>query len=432
MNPENFNNHRPETPENISRVNWAAKRELERVLDSPISQLLELRQQDFDINSVEDSESSKDIDKKLLDLMEEKRQLGIDFNNQELRFLYELDSPIEEELVGDYLQINPKINEFKSGQLAKHQHQLRPEIGDNVELMDEERVRSIIEQSSIEQLTRRYDPKILINKMESQEVIDNIDQLKAAGADTNDIIRRLHSSVIIANHLDKLISLGGDVELITKRLTSDLIAAKINDLNRAGGDIDPNQLVEKMFSQHIKWYFEELKESGVDINRLIARLDSVDADDLLQDSLRSGGSPQLLASRLGAEKTALRLGTFREEGIDSIDVNRLLQNISPEVLKRTLGEIVNYARQFNQKLDLESVVKNYDYYSDLQDDRQLLLDGGADQGLIDSQLAKLKQQEEVELAKQKDRRIQVGVNVKKLLDGEISLDEMKNLNDKLN
>ena len=251
--------------------------------------------------------------------MDRKFQAGDAFTLDELRFLYELDEPIE--YIDTYTD-DPRPSEFKKN-LDIHREQLREVYGADAEWM----------------------------VMESQEIAKNLTKLLEAGASIDLIVEKLEA-YYIAYNLTKLLEAGATINIdsLIENLSSNEIADNLTQLLEAGATINIDSLVSKLTPYAIATNLTQLLEYGATIN-----IDSI-------------------VDRLGPSETARRITELLNAGA-TIDVDELVGKLDFSVREFNVSSLLDagaYADAIVEKLNPDDIAR---YITQL-------LEGGADANAI--------------------------------------------------
>ena len=131
----------------------------------------------------------------------------------------------------------------------------------------------------------KIDVDRLLKKASPAMVRDNFGQFLRAGANPNKLVMRCKDKGAVGRYVSELLSVGVDINLLVSKLSSMGIEDNLSELLEAGVDID--LLVSKLSSGYIAYNLSELLEVGADIDGIV---------DNLPDDLVAGKLPALLAA----------------------------------------------------------------------------------------------------------------------------------------
>lgn len=185
-------------------------------------------------------------------------------------------------------------------------------------------------------------PDSLLKCCKDSDVVDRYaGDLLSAGANADLLVSKL-SSYGVANNVSDLLAAGADVNVLMDRLSAEQVAENLSTLLAASAQIDVDDLVQKIADSRYSYFSKkavvELLRTGVDPNELIGI--GVTGGRVVVECL-----PELMAAGADKDKLGCRL-----EALQHFDFTCLLENldvirvsgasiVTPEVLMRKLEEL---------------------------------------------------------------------------------------------
>ncbi len=238
----------------------------------------------------------KFADKNMLIALDHKMERGDDLTKEELEFLYEIHRPIR--TLDTYNDSDPRIGELKQKYGIEYA------------------------------LNNGVDANQLASRMDSDNIVENLDTLLSHGADANQLASRMYS-YYIAKNLDTLLGHGADANHLASRMYPRDIAENLDTLINHGANIDANQLASRMYPRDIARNLDTLINHGanIDANQLASQIDSDDIAENLDTLITHGANidADQLASQMNSRDIAANLDTLLSHGADANQLASLME-----------------------------------------------------------------------------------------------------------
>ena len=242
-------------------------------------------------------------DKQELIRLDHKMQNNEDLTKEELEFVYEINHPIH--TLDTYNIYDLRIYELRK------KYRLEYALNAGVDIDQ------------------------LVPKLNSDDIVKNLDTLISHGADIDQLASKLSPYNIVKN-LDTLISHGADIDQLVSKFNSDDIADNLDTL--IGHDADINQLVSKLGRPAIVKNLDTLIGHGADIDQLASKLESYQIVKNLDTLINHGANIDIdqLASKLSPYNIVKNLDTLISHGAD---INQLVSELKPHDIAENLDTL---------------------------------------------------------------------------------------------
>ena len=219
-------------------------------------------------------------DKQTLISLDRKMKNGEELTKEEYEFIYEINKPIK--TIETYVSKDPRIDELKE------------------------------KYNVIGALNAGIDATKLISHLDNKNVIQNVGVLTEHGIDIDSIVSILPPEER-CNNLERLNKYGAnlDIKQLARELPPEYIINHLDLLSENGVNIDCNGLLEQLDKDVIQWHIKDLVDYNVDINRVVAKL---------------GKDFREVITEMGPEFVAKYLEKFIQSGIDVNDIIAFLDS----------------------------------------------------------------------------------------------------------
>ena len=294
-------------------------------------------------------------DKQTLIKLDHKLQNGEDLTKEELSFLYELDHPIA--TLDTYNREDPRIPELKEKYGIEYALEKRVDANKLVARLDSD---DIIK--NLDPLLRNgADANNVVNKMGSYDIARKLDTLLEHGADINidELISNLHHSEV-ADNLNVLLKNNADVNRIVRIVEPYIIVDNLDTLLKHGANID--NIVNNIWPDYVAENLEALLGYGADINNIVNRIDPYQVVNKLDFLLGHGANINIkeLVSKLYTTNIVYNLDSLLRHGAD-INVNKLVARLDSYDIVDNLDSLLRHGAEIDVN-KLVSSLNSYSYY----------------------------------------------------------------------
>lgn len=107
-----------------------------------------------------------------------------------------------------------------------------------------------------------------LNDLDPGEIVDNLDELLAAGVDVNELVERLDPLTIVVNFELSAAGAQIDVDELVEKLESRDVVRTLDRLFAIGAQINVDELVKKLDPYWTVFYLDVLLAAGADRNMI--------------------------------------------------------------------------------------------------------------------------------------------------------------------